>query len=351
MKLLVIKLGHLGDVLIMTPALQGLRKAFPNAQIDVIVRRGTETMLAGNPDIDRVFLVPGPKIERANQPWHMAMRDFATTLAGVGLRCYDYGFDLSGTDRARLWLRLSLTHRRCANNPYGELAQHASFYHHLSAVPWTTDHQVRRDFGTVKDAVELPFEAGPLRFVPQAAMDRIQQKMPELTLDAPFAVIHPTSRWAYKQWSAERWAAVADALHERFGLRIIFSTGPAEREQQELAAIEAAAKHRHVATRGRLSLHELGLLLGQARLFLGVDTVAMHLAAAMQTPTVALFGPSTEVGWGPWQTRNQLVLGPCACKLTRKFVCDKSRIYPCMEAITTDEVITAAAQTLSPATP
>ena len=70
----------------------------------------------------------------------------------------------------------------------------------------------------------------------------------------------------------------------------------------------------------------------------------MHVAAAVQAPVVALFGPSSEWSWRPWQTRHELVLGPCSCKVAREFVCDKSRIYPCMQAIGVDAVLAAAAR-------
>jgi len=126
----------------------------------------------------------------------------------------------------------------------------------------------------------------------------------------------------------------------------VLSCGPGDREREAVERIRAAARAGHASTAGALSLHELGALLGEARLFLGVDTVAMHLAAAMQTPTVALFGPSSEWSWHPWQCRHELVLGECTCKATRQFVCDKSRPYPCMERITAEAVLAAAARLL-----
>jgi heptosyltransferase-3 len=72
----------------------------------------------------------------------------------------------------------------------------------------------------------------------------------------------------------------------------------------------------------------------------------MHLAAAMQTPIVALFGPSSEASWRPWQCPHELVLGDCPCKVTRQFICDKSRPYPCMERIQVDAVLQAAERVL-----
>ena len=103
--------------------------------------------------------------------------------------------------------------------------------------------------------------------------------------------------------------------------------------------ILARSEEKHSSTLGELSLHQLGLLLKGAKIFLGVDTVAMHLAAAMQTRVIALFGPSSEWSWHPWQCHHELVLGDCLCKRARRFTCDKTKPYPCMERITVTEVL------------
>ena len=101
----------------------------------------------------------------------------------------------------------------------------------------------------------------------------------------------------------------------------------------------ACGEQGHVSLAGRCQLRELAWIIQRARLFCGVDTVAMHIAAAVQTPVVALFGPSSEWSWHPWKTHYELVIGPCSCKQTRRFICDKSRVYPCMEAIQIQPVL------------
>jgi heptosyltransferase-3 len=136
---------------------------------------------------------------------------------------------------------------------------------------------------------------------------------------------------------------VADFLGAK-GLKVVFSHGPGE--ESEVGRILGSSKEKHLVFRKGQSLRHLGRLIQRARLFLGVDTVAMHVAAAAQTPSVALFGPSSEWSWRPWQAPHQLVLGECSCKATRKFVCDKSRVYPCMERIGVAEVCEAAGKFL-----
>lgn len=342
MKFLLIKSGHIGDALIMTPALRFLRQRYPEALIDVAVRRGTEGVLEANPDLNHLYLLPRP--EKAARRTGESLRDQARLLRGTVGRGYDYAFDFTGNDRARLCMRLARARRRCATNAYGELKKESG-YTWLSRFDWKWQHQVLRDFRLVTGALGIEeAEPGPI-VVHTADLPRatLAAKFPFLEDPAPFAAIHPISRWAFKQWLPERWAQVADHIAEQHGLRVVFTCGPAAEEKAQIDAILAAARHRHHAVKGGARLREVAALYREARLFCGVDTVAMHLAAAAGAPTVALFGPSSEWSWHPWQTRHELALGNCPCKASRVFTCDKSRPYPCMTAITTEQVLEKAA--------
>src|SRR6185503_7702488 len=295
-KLLLVKLNHLGDTLILTPTLRALRTRFPEAEIDVVVRQGCEAVLEGNADLSRVITVPG-------------IDAFSAVLG----RRYDYAFDLSNSDRAKLLIALSGARVRAINEWHAELGWKRRFFNRFTRFEWAPEHQVLRDYRAVADVLELP-PPGPLVMSTDVAVDAPA---------GPYVVIHPASRWRFKQWLPERWAEVADALPHP----VVFTHGPGESVEDILKAARKA--HR---TMTGISLRQLARLIQGARLFLGVDTVAMHIAAAVQAPVVALFGPSSEWSWLPWQTRHELVLGDCSCKRTREFVCDKSRPYPCMEA-------------------
>ena len=320
MKLLLAKLNHLGDTLLLTPTLRALRQKFPGAQIDVVVRPGCEGVLAGNPDISRI-IVSNDALGRV-----------------IGKR-YDYAFDLSNSDRAKLLLAVSGARVRAINEWHAELGWKRALFNRFTHFEWASGHQVLRDYRAVSDVVGLPPEPGPL------VLDTEVEPPPAPA--APYAVIHPVSRWSFKEWLPERWAAVADALRRRHGLWVVLSCGPDARERSVVDAILHASKEKHEKTGGTLTLRQLGRLIRGARLFAGVDTVAMHIAAAVQAPVVALFGPSSEWSWRPWHCRHELVLGPCSCKVTREFVCDKSAIYPCMAAIGADSVSGAAERLLA----
>lgn len=347
MKILLVKFGHLGDTLLLTPTIDMLAKEFPGARLDVMVRGCCETLLQGHPAITNLIPVASPN-KSARTPGR-ALKEFFRAFATVFARRYDFAFALTESDRAAFWAQLSGAKVRGVNDAYDALGWKRRLFNRISHFAWAREHQVLRDFNTVAEIVKPGAVPGPLSFFPQADETELRRKLPFLQSTRPLAVIHPTSRWAFKEWLPERWAAVADALAAKHGLEVVLSTGPGAREKEQLEAIRAACAKPHHATEGKLSLHELALLQKHARLFLGVDTVAMHLAAAMQTPTVALFGPSSEWSWRPWQCRHEVVLGACPCKIARQFTCDKARPYPCMEKISVDAVLAAADRLLAPA--
>jgi ADP-heptose:LPS heptosyltransferase len=113
----------------------------------------------------------------------------------------------------------------------------------------------------------------------------------------PYAVVHPGASSPMKRWPANRWAAVADALADR-GLPVVLAAGPGE--GTEIDAIRRAARRSHAVFAPAPSLDRLAALLAGARLALGVDSAPMHLATAVGTPTVRIFGPGDETLYGPW---------------------------------------------------
>jgi heptosyltransferase-3 len=117
--------------------------------------------------------------------------------------------------------------------------------------------------------------------------------------DRPFAIVHAAPMFHYKRWSVDGWRALASALKDR-GLQVVATGGPAERERQYLDAVWGADGQNVVRRDGQLGWRELTGLLDVARVYVGPDTSVTHLAAATGTPTVALYGPTDPVLWGPW---------------------------------------------------
>lgn len=309
MRVLFIKLKHIGDALLLTPTVTAVKASYPDAEIWVVVRSGTEGILAGCSAIDRVLTAAAAETDKRSSWSWLGDARLALSLRRVG---FDHAFELSDGDRGRWLVSLSGARTRTANAAGAPLnwwwrRRFNSFSHFR----WHEAHAVERDYFTVHDALPLPLPVPPVAFARAAVGDW----EPAAGLK-DFVVLHPGTRWVRKRWPLDRWVAVATELAAG-GAKIVISAGPNADEMREAAELEQALAGRALNAAGRLTWAQLAGLLYRARLFVGVDTAAMHLAAACQTPVVGLFGPSDERVWHPWQARHELVSPPGGDRLRR----------------------------------
>jgi len=152
-------------------------------------------------------------------------------------------------------------------------------------------------------------------------------------------VIHPASRWLFKTWPAERTAQLIDRLAAD-GQRVVLTCGPAEAELALVRRIRALASADVVDLGGQLGLKDLAALIARARMFIGVDSAPMHIAAAVGTPVVALFGPSGDIEWGPWNVAHRLVTSTRhACRPCGNDGCGGSKVSECLTTLPVARVL------------
>lgn len=165
---------------------------------------------------------------------------------------------------------------------------------------------------------------------------------------APFICIHPGSGAASKIWRAENWAAVADRLAQELDAEIIF-TGTAG-EQEIIDEIGARMNAGVISMAGSTSVGQLAALYRRSLVVLGPDSGAIHIGSAVQTPTVALFGPADPIEFAPWGTprRRAVVTSPIACRPCRilDWRSDDPEFHPCVRDISVEQVLTAARRVL-----
>ncbi len=318
MRVLIVKLRHLGDTLLLTPTLRFIKERFPDAQVDVIVRSSCEAIIETNPDVHRVFAIARP--EAGQRTSLSSIRENVVLLLGVCRTKYDFAFDLSDSDRAKVWVWLSRAQIRGFRRSGVPHSWKQKVFNRFDDLPLSSEHQVVKDFETVTRIMGVKGQPGPLKFYPKVDDLSLARRFSWLDSPKPFAVLHPTSRWTFKEWIPQRWAEVIDCVSS-LGFNIVLSGGPDPRERETVSHIQKLTNVATVSIAGAVSLHEFGYILGRARLFLGVDTFAMHLAAAMQTPTVPLFGPSQLRAWTPW--KNRAAVPPTICN------CDGSQYRSC----------------------
>lgn len=322
-RILVVATRRIGDVLLTTPLIRSLHKAWPEAKIDALVFAGTEGVLAGNPDINQVITV-APRLR---------FRPHLRFLLRLW-RGYDLAVSLVPGDRPTLYARIAGKHciglvaeggkhwwKKCLLSgwiPFDNINTHTVLMNlkladlldiprcHEVVAAWRT-----KDEATVRKT--LPFNPDT----------------------ETFAVLHVYPMYAYKTWPSVAWIELAAWLSTH-GMRVVLTGGVDAKEMSFVQHLLPILPHGTVNVAGKFSLAGVGYLLSKARVYIGPDTVVTHLAAATGAPTVALFGPSNPVKWGPWPKGYDQDRNPYRMRGTQRvnnvvLLQGEGECVPCME--------------------
>jgi len=346
---LVTKLRHHGDVLLTSPVFTVLKRALPAAEIDALVYRETAPMLEGHPAISRIHLIDRDAKKRGIIIHARAERGL---LSALRARQYDLVVHLTEHPRG-IWLARLLRPRYSVAREIDRAhwLWRKSFTHYYRLPRSTPRHTVECNLDGLRRIGVQPTPAEKaLVMVPgDAATRRARQLLEQHGVQAQrFIQLHPGSRWLFKCWPFERYAQFADRLAEG-GWRIVLTGGPDPRERDLVDAIVAqtslSTRASLVDLTGQLSLRELAAVTREARAFVGVDSAPMHIAAAMQTPVVALFGPSGELEWGPWAVPHRIIASskhPCRpCGIDG---CGGGKISECLTTLPVERVWSALSE-------
>jgi predicted lipopolysaccharide heptosyltransferase III len=311
LNILLIQLKRIGDLILTTPAIAALRAKFPDARL----------VLAAASDV----LALAPAIEGLDQTIavHRNLRDLKA-FAAVAFQRFDFCIDFTRNDRSAVLSLLSGAKKRVVSyrvkrraplrgRAYNEFVQHRM-----------------RDMHTIDYNLSL---LGPLGI--EDAPTALRLTLPETTraaadhllqhakVQTPFAVFHPGSARIEKYWDASRWAEVITHATTRRGLNAVLTGGTSRLEQAHLREIMAILP-RPVANStagsvvdlsGKMDLLELAAVIARARIVVTVDSAPVHLAAATNTPQVALFGPTNPFHWRPRQSPALILQGDSGAPL------------------------------------
>jgi heptosyltransferase-3 len=343
---LVVKLRHHGDVLLAAPVLSALKAHAPNAEIDALVYADTAPMLAGHPALDQLYVVGRawrrqPLFRRLLAEWRL--------FSALRARRYDLIVHLSEQPRgATLARTLGARYSVAPAMPGRGRFWERSFTHLYPLLANGRRHQVELNLDALR---RIGLQPSPderrVHFVPGAAAEaRIAALFAEHGLrERGYVHMHPASRWRFKCWPTERNAELIGRLSDA-GLRVVLTAGPEDDEVRFAAEVARRARGAPLDLSGKLSIKELGALTARARLFVGVDSMPMHLAAALGTPTVALFGPSGELEWGPWRVAHRVVASRHTCRPCGKDGCGGGKVSECLTTLAVDQVHAAVRELL-----
>ncbi len=168
--------------------------------------------------------------------------------------------------------------------------------------------------------------------------DEAKEKVAKM-VDGPFVIIHPTSRWRFKCWPVEKMRLLTEELIQR-GKRVVFTSGP---DVVETEMVEKIVKGLDVINlSGKTSLKEFGALIDMSELLVCVDSVAFHMASALKSRVVAIFGPSSDVTWGPWRNANaRIVTQDLSCRPCYMDGCGGSKMSDCLATLPVEKVLRA----------
>jgi len=340
-KILVVKMRHLGDVLLASPVFSCLKTEFKDATIDALIYKDTYPMLQGHLGISNYLLHERKKCSFFKK----ILRDFKLYRT-IRKNKYDLVINLTEGDRGALAAIASKAPIRVGfeSGKKGFVGKRKAFTHVVKNCP-TPRHSVEKDLDALRKIGIFPEEAArSLSFVvPDDDLRRVSALLNEKGVqEKQLIVIHPTSRWRFKCWPASHVSRLIIELH-KLGYPVAITSGKEAYELNMVNEILQRTKEVPVYNfAGKFSLKEFGALLQLSKALISVDTVAPHIACSLKTPLVVLFGPSSVLHWGPWMHPKSLVVSKkLSCQPCHLDGCGGSKMSDCLYTLEVKPVLDA----------
>lgn len=327
--ILLIKPSSLGDIVHAMPTCAAIRLAYPKARLTWLVKREWAGLVERIDGVDRVWSV---------EP---TLAGWLSQVSPLRAEHFDLVVDLQGLFRSAAigWLSGSPLLVGLANGREGS----PWFYSRRVPVPQAEMHAVDRCLLMAKAVGAAESGAPEFRFrIPQADHDEVDRLLSRsgVTPGTSWVAMNVSARWPTKRWPAASFAEVADRLQqEGFGVVVMIGSSA---ERADVAAVSGRMKTSAIDLTGATIVGLLPALLSRASLLITNDSGPMHIAAAVGTPVVALFGPTSEVRTGPYGIGHSVLTGNVSCRPCFSRTCHNPLQMECLRIVSPEQVLAAA---------
>lgn len=334
MRILIVKLSAIGDCLLASPVAQALKETFPDCHLGWAVHAHCAPVVAGNRFLDRVHRLPRKQF----------IKHLPSLTRELRAEKYDIALDLQGLFKSGLIAALSGAKRRVGPEEAREGAP--LFYTERVARGIHQGEHVVPGYLRLAAAIGARWDEEPPMTLPYSPEDLklATELLHDLPADAPRVIINPSAGKAIKQWSPERFGALADQLVNERGAVPIITGAPSDRPLADAVLNAMKSRDRAKDLTGKTNLNQLAALFTQVQLFIGGDTGPMHIAQASGTRVLALFGPTDPTILGPRHPKHQTLTLNLECSPCRHRVCPIGR--PCLDTMEVAAVARVAKQML-----
>ncbi|MBW2675608.1 MAG: lipopolysaccharide heptosyltransferase II [Deltaproteobacteria bacterium] len=337
MNILIVKLSAIGDVIHTLPLLAALRKRYPDAHITWAIEEASADIITGHPCLDRALVSRRKKWLgnlRALRDVKKTIGEIRSFVATLRDRKYDLVVDFHGLLKSSIVVLLSGGRRRVGYDSMQELSGlflNDKVYEDMEKHAVDRYLDLVRHLGADTDTPEFHIH------IEEENQRRVEHLLEEHGINPkdPFVSVNPVALWDTKMWEDSKFAELCDRIVGELKLPVVFTGGT---DRETVGHIRSLMQLPSVDLTGRTTLRDLAYLYERSSLVVTTDSGPMHVAAAVGTPTVALFGPTDPARTGPYGEGHTIVRKdlPCSpCFLKR---CATRR---CMEAISVEEVFQA----------
>lgn len=336
-KILVIKMRHHGDVLLTSPFFMGLKSQLPEAEVHALLYAETLPMLEGHPAI-AAFLLYDKGIKKRFFLFRL-WKEIAS-LWRIRKARYDCVINLTEGDRGAIVARASKARIRVGFDPQGKgMRGKRACYTHVVKICPNPRHTVERQLDVLRRMGLNPTEKELFFHISDSAHARIREICSQEEIQE-YIVVHVVSRWRFKMLSLQQMVEVLAQLHKNGEMLVLTASGDAEEKAMVQQLCDALPDVPLINLAGKISLKEFGALIASAKALLCVDSVPLHIASAVKTPVVALFGPTSEINWGPWMHPHATIIrSDHSCRPCFQDGCGGSKKSDCLLSLSPTRIV------------